>query len=136
MAFQKGENPNHPSLGSTIRVEPIRDKKAIKRIKKLLQDNPRDLCLFTLGINTAYRANELLSIRIGQVRYLQPGDQLNLKQRKTKKFRPVKLNQSAYQAIQGLLQWLDRDESTVNEDAPLFMGQRGLLTVSTVSKMT
>lgn len=135
MTFQKGENPNHPPLGSSIKVEPIRDKRAIKRIKKLLQDNPRDLCLFTLGINTAYRANELLSIRVGQVRHLQPGDQLNLKQRKTKKFRPVKLNQSAYQAIQRLLQWPDTDESIVNEDEPFFMGQRGPLTVSTVSKM-
>ena len=132
MAFQKGENPNHPPLGSTIKVEPIRDKKAIKRIKKLLADNPRDLCLFTLGINTAYRANELLSIRISQVRHLQPGDQLNLKQRKTKKFRPVKLNQAAYQSIQGLLQWQDTD---LEDDSPLFMGQRGPLTVSTVSKM-
>lgn len=135
MAFQKGENPNHPRLGSTIKVDPIRDKKAIKRIKKLLQDNPRDLCLFTLGINTAYRANELLSIRVGQVRHLQPGDQLNLKQPKNKKFRPVKLNQSAYQAIQGLLVWLEIDESNINENELLFIGQRGPLTVSTVSKM-
>ena len=92
MTFKKGENPNHPPLGSTIKVEPIRDKKAIKRIKKLLEDSPRDLCLFTLGLNTAYRANELLTIQVGQVRYLQPGDQLNLKQRKTKKFRPIKLS--------------------------------------------
>ncbi|MEM8610652.1 MAG: tyrosine-type recombinase/integrase [Cyanobacteria bacterium P01_H01_bin.105] len=133
MVFKKGENPHHPSLGSTIKVEPIRDKKAIKRIKKLLEDNPRDLCLFTLGINTAYRANELLSIRIGQVRHLQPGDQLNLKQSKTKQFRPVKLNQSAYQAIQGLLQCLSTE--ALEDDAPLFMGQRGPLTVSTVSRM-
>ena len=28
----------------------------IKRIKKLLEDKPRDLCLFTLGIKTAYKA--------------------------------------------------------------------------------
>ncbi|NEZ65132.1 site-specific integrase [Leptolyngbyaceae cyanobacterium CCMR0082] len=133
MAFKKGENPHHPSLGSITKVEPIRDKKAIRRIKKLLEDNPRDLCLFTLGINTAYRANELLSIRIGQVWYLQPGDQLNLKQRKTNKFRSVKLNQSAYQAIQGLLQYLSID--ALKDDAPLFMGQRGPLTVSTASRM-
>ena len=133
MAFKKGENPHHPSLGSTIKVEPIRDKKAIKRIKKLLEDNPRDLGLLTLGINTAYRANELLSIRIGQVRYLQPGDQLNLKQSKTKQFRPVKLNLSAYQAIQDLLQYLSTE--ALEDDALLFMGQRGPLTVSTISRM-
>ena len=64
MLFLKGQNPNHPTAGSTIKVEPIRDKKAISRIKKILGDQPRDLCLFTLGINTAYRANELLSLKV------------------------------------------------------------------------
>lgn len=62
MAFLKGQNPNHPPAGSTIKLEPVRDKKAIKRIKMLLADRPRDACLSTLGINTAYRANELLSL--------------------------------------------------------------------------
>jgi len=65
-----------------IKVEPIRELKAIKRIKKLREDRPRDLCLFTLGINTAYRANEFLSLRIGQVDYLMPGDRLELRQSK------------------------------------------------------
>lgn len=36
------KNANHPQKGSTIRVEPIRDKKAIYRIKKILEDHPRD----------------------------------------------------------------------------------------------
>ena len=83
MPFPKGQNPNHPAAGSTIKVEPIRDKKAIARIKKILADRPRDLCLFTLGINTAYRANELLSLKVRQVKNLQAGDVLDLKQRNT-----------------------------------------------------
>ena len=77
MPFPKGQNPNHPAAGSTIKVEPIRDKRAIARIKKILVDRPRDLCLFTLGINTAYRANELLSLKVGQVKNLQAGDVLD-----------------------------------------------------------
>ncbi len=85
MPFQKGQNPNHSVAGSTIKVEPIRDKRAIARIKKVLGDHPRDLCLFTLGINTAYRANELLSIKVRQVRSLNVGDVLELKQSKTHK---------------------------------------------------
>jgi hypothetical protein len=40
MPFPKGQNPNHPTAGSTIKVEPIRDKKAITRIKKILADRP------------------------------------------------------------------------------------------------
>lgn len=53
MPLQKGQNPNHPKPGSAIKVEPIRDIKAIKRIKKILSDQPRNLCLFTLGIIAA-----------------------------------------------------------------------------------
>ena len=71
---QKSPNDNHPKLGASIKVEPIRELKAIKRIKYILADNPRDLCLFTMGINTAYRANELLSLTVGQVDHLVAGD--------------------------------------------------------------
>jgi integrase len=130
MPFAKGENPHHPPVGSTIRVEPIRDKKAIKRIKKLLADNPRDQCLFTLGINTAYRANELLRIQVGQVRSLEVGGDLRVKQTKTRKFRSVTVNQTVVDAIQSYLGSCDRAD-----DEPLFMGKRGVLTVPTVSRM-
>lgn len=73
MPFVKGQNPHHPAKGSSIKVEPIRAKTAIANIKKMLSDKPRDLCLFTLGINTAYRANELLSVRVRQVRHMEQG---------------------------------------------------------------
>jgi hypothetical protein len=59
-------NPNHPKLGDTIKVEPIRTVNAINKIKKALAPSPRNLALFVVGINTAYRASELLSIRLGQ----------------------------------------------------------------------
>lgn len=130
MSFQPGTNPHHPSPGSSIKVEPIRDKKAIARIKKILRDKPRDLCLFTLGINTAYRANELLSIRVGQLRTLRAGDVLDLKQRKVGKYRPVTLNGVVVTAVQD---WLAI--AHLPDEAFLFTGQRGCLTVSTVSTM-
>jgi hypothetical protein len=57
-------NPNHPKKGSSIKVEPIRQKAAIQRIKAALLHGGkhRDYCLFVLGINTALRANELLGL--------------------------------------------------------------------------
>jgi len=97
------KNANHPVKGSQIMVEPIRDKAAIKRIKKILGDSPRNLCLFTLGINTAFRANELLSIRVAQVRHLEKGDSINVKMSKTGTYRRVSLNGAAINAIQHLL---------------------------------
>jgi len=43
MPFLKGENPHRPAPGSVLKVEPIRDKRVIGRIKKMLRDHPRDL---------------------------------------------------------------------------------------------
>ena len=74
-------NPNHPKLGDTIKVEPIRTVQAIYKIKSQLAGQPRNYCLFVLGINTAYRASELLSIRVGHVAHLLPGDRLEVKQK-------------------------------------------------------
>ena len=44
--MKKGQNFNHPKKGSTIKVEPIKDKKHIQTIKKLLADKPVYYALF------------------------------------------------------------------------------------------
>ncbi len=135
MPLPKGSNPNHPALGSRIKVEPIRTKTAIEHIKKILRDTPRNLCLFTLGINTAYRANELLSIRLGQVRTLQVGDALDLKQSKTRKYRMVTLNRPAVETIQYYLKH-DRSLRQADDDSYLFYSRFGaVLTVPTVTNL-
>ena len=100
-------NPNHPKLGDTIKVEPIRTVNAINKLKQLLAPSPRNYALFVVGINTAYRASQLLSTTLGQVRHLQPGDRLDVKQEKTKKYRAVTMNVSCHEAIQKLLEHLD-----------------------------
>ena len=136
-------NPNHPKLGDTIKVEPIRTVNAIGKLKQHLADSPRNLALFVVGINTAYRASELLSIRIGQVRHLQPGDRLEVKQRKTKKYRAVTMNNACHEAIQKLLESLERkalamrDLSWVDDDAYLFAGREPhrALTVPTLNNL-
>ena len=128
MAIKRGKNPNHPKKGSSIRVDPIRSVRKIQRIKKILYHKPRDLCLFTLGINTAFRAGDLLSIKVQDVKHLKPGDELLLKEKKTQKNRRVNLNKVCIEAIQRLLQ-----SSPYNNEDYLFLGQRGKLTVSTVN---
>jgi len=125
-------NPNHPKKGSIIKVEPIRDIAAIERIKTALISKPRDYCLFVLGINTAYRANELLSIKCGHVAHLKIGDNLELLQTKTGKRRVVAVNSVVVPAIQS---WL-RQHPNPEPDAPLFQSRvGGALKVSTVSNM-
>ncbi len=133
MPFKKGENPNRPAKGSSIKVEPIRKKTAIENIKRILRDKPRDLCLFTLGINTAYRANELLSIRLGQVRQVEAGDTLTLKQSKTKKYRMVTLNRTAADVLQRYTN--EHCNGLVDKDY-IFRSQRGqVLTAPTVTNL-
>lgn len=127
---------NHPRRGSSIKVEPIRDLDAIREIKdELIEAGKwRDYCLFTLGINTAYRASDLLSLTIGQVEHLQPGDLLEIKERKTRKYRAATLNHAAWVALDD---WLRVHPDRDNSAAPLFQSAQGhaALTVSTVTRM-
>ena len=120
-------NPNHPRKGSTIKVEPIRHLKDIKAIKRILQDSPRDFCLFTLGINTNLRASDLLAITAGMVRN---EEELVLKEKKTGKERLITLNATTQKAIQRLL-----DSREFDDNDRLFQGQRGPLTVPTVNRL-
>lgn len=129
----KSKNVNHPKKGASIKVEPIRSKVSITAVKRLLKDNPRDLCLFTFGINTAYRASEILSLTVGQVAHLGIGDRLEIKQKKTKKYRAVTLNKTVVRVIHD---WL-AVHPDMRRDAPLFVSQRtkNALSVPTVSTM-
>ena len=69
----------------------------------MLATKPRDLALFTLGINTNLRASDPMRIRVGQVRDLKPGDELEVKEKKTGKTRRITLNRAAVKAVQGML---------------------------------
>jgi integrase len=126
----KGQNFNRPQKGDQIKVDPIRKLKDIESIKKILADKPRDLCLFTLGINSNLRASDLLRITVGQVRDLKPGDEITLKEKKTGKFRRVTLNKACVKTIYGLL-----GTRSYQDSDPLFLGQRGVLTVSTAHSL-
>ena len=128
--MRKGHNDNRPAAGSTIKVDPIKSKKDIAAIKKILADNPRDLALFTVGINTNLRASDLLRITAGMVRGLNAGDEIELREQKTGKLRRITLNKACIDAIRALLasrQYQDGDS--------LFRGQRGTLTVPSINRL-
>ena len=139
-------NSNHPSPGSQIKVEPIRNLKDIRLIKKLLADKPRDLALFTIGINTSLRASDLLRLTIGQLRNLRPMHELELKEKKTGKIRRISFNRVCIEVIQKQLKHLkssatskdgDIEVSTSEGDQPFFASRRGggALTVSSVHRL-
>jgi len=108
----KSKNPNHPKKGSVIKVEPIRSEKDVRLIKRLLADKPRDLAIFTLGINTNLRASDLLRITIGHVRQTKPGEQFQIREKKTGKVRAITMNKTVFEAIQNLLKGMDTKDPT------------------------
>lgn len=95
--------------------------------------SPRNLCLFVLGINTNLRASDLLRIKVEQVRHLQPGEEITLKEKKTQKQRRINLNRICIEAIQNLL----RSKKYADDDF-LFLSSRKnkkALTVSSLSTL-
>ncbi len=67
------KNPNAPKKGDSIAVDPIRDESDITTLIKYLKENARDSLLFILGINTGIRVTDILKLRVGDLRYLKPG---------------------------------------------------------------
>ena len=132
--MKKGGNENHPKKGSKIKVEPIKKRKDIGTMKKLLQDKPRDLALFTIGINTNLRASDLLRLKVGQVRYLQNKkgeNEIEIVEKKTGKSRRITFNKACIEAIDTLLSEID-----LTDDEYLFYSQRGkVLTVPSVHRL-
>lgn len=97
------QEENHPKKGSNIKVDPIRDVKDIKLIKRILQERPRDFALFVVGVNTNLRASDLLKIRVGDVLGLQPGEYFTLREKKTGKLRSITINKAVFDAVRILL---------------------------------
>ena len=121
MAFTAGQNPNHPKKGANLKVEPVRDPEVIAAIKGnlLAAGQYRNYCLFVLGINTTWRANELLSLTIGHVKDRKAGDILDLKQSKTDAYRMVLLNKTSVSAIALWLEHYPHSRHS-GDKAPLF----------------
>lgn len=94
---------NRPVTGKICRVDPIRDPKDIRNMKKLLADHPRNFCLFVMGINTNLRASDLLPITVGQVRGIHVGHSFMVREKKTGKPKRITMNSEVYAAVNALL---------------------------------
>lgn len=103
-------------------VQPIRNKRDIERMKKALS-NPRDLLLFTFGINSSLRISDILRIKVGDVRNK---DVLTLREQKTGKAKKFRLNQSIVAAVKTLV------PAEASDDAPLFPSRKGSAPISRV----
>ena len=109
------------NLGRTTKVDPIRLPKQISSIKRLLRDSPRNLAIFTMGINTALRASDLLRIKLADVEHLSPGEHFTIREKKTGKTKQVTLNKASYLAVKRYL----KVRRNTHADAPLFLSRQG-----------
>jgi len=133
MGKLNGQNPNHPQKGSTITVDPIRSEKDIKKIKRLLKDNPRDQLLFTMGINNGLRISDLLKLKVGDVSDVPAGETLKIRETKTGKDNVLMINKSVHKI---LVEYLE--EVKPRDEDYLFQSRNGdnkPLTRETVNKM-
>ena len=112
-----------------LSVEPIRRIEDIQAIKARLADRPRDLLLFSLGINNGLRAGDLLRICVNQVRHLEPGERASVRVKRTGDLALLTVPALAYQALQEHLRSLDPPAPP--GDMYLFAGQRGWTPLTT-----
>ena len=126
-------NPNHPKPGSSTLVQPIRQMADIQSIKKLLAAKPRDLLLFTLGINNGIRTGDLLRLKISDVKSVKPGQTIQSRESKTGKLNSIYINREVDKALRGPLEASDH-----LDDDYLFQSTKGHqkpLTIMTVNRM-
>jgi integrase len=104
-------------------VEPIRDKKKIEAMKRVLKgSNMRDYCLFVLGINSGLRISDILNLTIDDVIYVNGKlkDRIIIKEKKTGKRKEFLINESMGKAIDEYLN--TRSNYQMNE--PLFISRK------------
>ncbi len=118
-----------------MKVEPIRAVRDIRAIKRMLGQSPRDLAIFVVGVNTNLRASDILALTVGHVRGLDVGGDIVLKEKKTGKQRRITANAEIADAIGKLLAAREGGDRALSDHEPLFVGQRGRLTVPTLSRM-
>ena len=88
-----------------MKVQPITDIRDIKRIKKNLKDSPRNLLLFVMGINSGLRVQDLLSLRVDDVRHASVGDRIEIIEKKTGKANVLIINSEIHTTLKRYLDW-------------------------------
>lgn len=100
----------------------------------MLRDKPRDLALFTIGINTNLRASDLLRLKVSQVRHLKPTEgenEIEVVEKKTGEQRRITMNKSCIEAIRNLL-----SSDSYGDNDYLFQSQRSeVLTVPSAHRL-
>ena len=95
-------------------VQPIKKLEDIQKIKKYLAKKPRDVLLFSFGINTGLRISDILSLDVGDVK---GRDYIEIREKKTNKYKKFSLNRFLKEEIDVFVEGLPSEQ-------PLFYTQK------------
>lgn len=121
--FAQGHTPTHK--GRTTTTDPIKDLEVVRQIKASL--SVRDRALWSLAVNSALRAGDLVRLRWIDLHDDGQCITLRLLEGKTKKPRTIPLNE---QTSSDLRAWRAFCESEF-----IYSGQRGALTTATWGRL-
>lgn len=104
--------------GRITTTEPLKTLDDVKKVRAVLQKDPRGFALFCLGVNSALRASDILKLKRSDLK----GNELFIREKKTRKLRRITLNDLTIAAINVYL--------ATRQDAHewMFVGQRGKMT--------
>jgi len=123
------DDGNSAQRHSRMEVEPIRRMEDISAIKELLRDHPRNLLLFSLGINNGLRAGDLLRVTVNEVRNLCPGQSVTIVEKRSGRENTLVLHRGAHEALERHLANLMPPPEPGN--MYLFASQRGWTPLTT-----
>ena len=103
-----------------MKVDPIIELKNIKSIKKLLSNNPRDRLLFTMGVNSGLRVQDMLALKISDVKTCNLGERISIKEKKTGKDNVFIMNKEIFAVMNEYFQTID-----LVDDHFLFKSRKG-----------
>jgi integrase len=89
-------------------------------MKKLLAPRPRDLAIFTVGINTGLRASDLVRLTVGDLRGVKAGEDFRVVEQKSGKARLITVNGEVAKSVCGLLAAMPGAE----DGEPLFRSRK------------
>lgn len=97
-------------------VEPIRNKKDIQKVEKILEkQSQRDLLLFVIGTNCGLRISDILKLNVSDVKNKT---HIQITEKKTKKFKKFPINSKLKPMINEFISGRKNDE-------PLFLSHWG-----------
>ncbi len=97
-------------------VEPIRNKKDIQKVEKILaKQGQRELLLFVIGTNCGLRISDILNLNVGDVRNKT---HIQITEKKTGKFKKFPINTKLKPLLEEFIKGRKNDE-------PLFLSRWG-----------